>query len=179
MILGLSVAVFTVLHVFLSLLGIGSGLAVVVGILDSKRLPIWTATFLATTVATSVTGFLFHSKGLGPPHVVGLISLAVLVVAIVALYTMKLAGNWRLIYVVTALLALYLNVFVGVVQAFQKIAWLKTLAPKGSEPPFLAAQLAVLGLFVAIAIMGTKRFHPQASVSANPNERTRGKETMS
>lgn len=160
MILGMSTAAFTVLHVTLSLIGIGSGLIVTFGLTSNNRLPAWTATFVTTTAATSVTGFLFHSKSLGPPHVVGFISLVVLVIAIVARYRMKLAGIWRTIYVISAVLALYLNVFVAVVQAFQKIAALHALAPTGSEPPFAATQLVVLGVFVGLAVFGAKRFHP-------------------
>jgi len=113
----------------------------------------WTALFLITTVATSVTGFMFHSKSFGPPHVVGLISLVVLAVAIVALYVYRLAGSWRWIYVVTATAALYLNCFVGVVQAFQKLPFLQPLAPTQSEPPFLIAQLAVLAIFVVLGFL--------------------------
>lgn len=161
MILGMPTATFTALHVAVSLIGIFCGLVVVVfGLMGNRRLPAWTAIFLASTVATSATGFLFHSKSLGPPHVVGFVSLAVLAVAIVAVYRMKLAGVWRLIYVVSAVLALYLNVFVAVVQAFQKISWLKTLAPTGSEPPFAATQLVVLGVFVGLGALAAKAFHP-------------------
>src|ERR1700690_901156 len=119
MILGMSTATFTLFHVILSLVGIGAGLVVVVGMWTGKRLDGWTALFLATTVLTSVTGFLFHSAHFGPPHVIGLLSLVLLVLAILARYSYHLAGAWRWIYVVTAMLALYFNVFVGVVQAFQ------------------------------------------------------------
>jgi hypothetical protein len=159
-ILGLSIGAFTALHVAVSLLGIAAGLVVVFGLIASRRLPIWSALFLASTTATSATGFLFHSKSFGPPHVVGILSLGVLSIAIIALYRMKLAGAWRLVYVVSAVIALYLNAFVGVVQAFQKLAWLKPLAPTGSEPPFVAAQLAVLAIFAGLAILGAKRFCP-------------------
>lgn len=163
MILGLSTAAFTALHVALSLLGIASGLIVAFGLMSNSRLPAWTATFLTTTVATSVTGFLFHSTNIGPPHVVGLISLVVLAVAIVALYSMKLAGHWRLIFIISAVLALYLNVFVAVVQAFQKIAALHTLAPTGSEPAFAATQLVALAAFAGVAVLAAKRFRPHFS----------------
>jgi hypothetical protein len=160
MILGMSTATFTALHVVLSLFGIGSGLIVVFGLMGNRQLPAWTAVFLTTTAATSVTGFLFHSKSLGAPHVVGFISLVVLAVAVGALYRMKLAGVWRAIYVISAVLALYLNVFVGVVQAFQKISALHALAPTGSEPPFAAVQLMALVVFVGLAVLGVKRFRP-------------------
>lgn len=166
MILGLSTAAFTTLHVTLSLVGIASGTIAVCGLVGSKRLSGWTATFLVSTVATSVTGFLFHSKTLGPPHIVGLTSLVVLAVAIVALYKMKLVGAWRRVYVISAVLALYLNVFVGVVQAFQKVPSLKALAPTGSEPPFAAAQSAVLIVFVCLAVLAAKRFRPHVSIDS-------------
>lgn len=170
MILGMSTAAFTALHVALSLIGIACGLVVVWGLCDSRRLPAWAAIFLAATVATSVTGFLFHSKSIGPPHVVGVISLVILTVAIVAIYRMKLAGAWRLLYVISAALALYLNVFVAVLQAFQKIPLLHTLAPTGSEPPLAATQLVVLATFVGLGAIAAKRFHPRDSIDAGRHQ---------
>src|SRR5713101_5438536 len=110
MILGTSESTFTVVHVVLSLIGIGSGALVAIGMLGAKQLPGWTVVFLATTVLTSASGFLFHSASFGPPQVIGILSLAVLAVAILALYFYRLAGSWRWVYVVGALLALYLNV---------------------------------------------------------------------
>jgi hypothetical protein len=163
-ILGLSIGAFTALHVALSLVGIASGLVVAFGLMTSRRLPVWTAIFLATTTATSATGFLFHSKSFGPPHVVGILSLGILAVALTALYGMNLAGFWRWTYVMSAVIALYLNAFVGVVQAFQKIPWLRAVAPTGSEPPFIAAQLALLAASIALAILGAKRFRPPPGV---------------
>ena len=155
MILGMSSASFTLFHVALSLIGIASGLVVVVGMWGAKRLDGMTALFLATTVATSVSGFLFHSARFGPPHVIGLISLVLLVLAILARYSYHLAGSWRWIYVISAVLALYFNVFVGVVQAFQKLPLLQPLAPTGSEPPFVIAQGLVLA-FVAFSVLALK-----------------------
>ena len=157
MILGMSVALFTQLHVYISLIGIASGAIVAFGLLNNRTYPKWTALYLATTILTSATGFLFHSKAIGPPHVVGAISLVVLAVATYALYARQLAGAWRNAYVVTALLALYLNVFVGVVQAFQKIPALHQLAPNGSEPPFAIAQLVVLAAFVLLGYRSLPR----------------------
>ena len=161
MILGMSTASFTILHVVISLIAIAAGLVVVPAMLKNKRVERWTALFLATTVLTSVTGFLFHSASFGPPHVVGVISLLVLAVTIPALYACHLAGAWRWIYVVGAVLALYLNVFVAVVQAFQKLSFLEALAPTQSEPPFLAAQLVVLALFILLGLFAVIRFHPE------------------
>lgn len=160
MILGMSTASFTLLHVIISLIGIASGAVVMWGLWNAKRLGSWTALYLLTTVLTSATGFLFHSVSFGPPHIVGVISLAVLAVTIAALYVYRLAGPWRRIYIGGAVLALYLNVFVGVVQAFQKLPLLHPLAPTGSEPPFAVTQLVVLGLFIAFGIAAMKRFHP-------------------
>ena len=158
MILGMTTSTFTFVHVLLSLIGIGSGFVVVYGLLAGKRLDGWTALFLATTVATSVTGFAFPFDHLLPSHKVGILSLVVLVVAILARYTFHLAGAWRRTYVVSAAVALYLNVFVAVVQAFEKIPALKAMAPTQKEPPFLVAQLVVLATFVGLAILAAKRF---------------------
>ncbi len=161
MILGMSTAAFTTLHVIISLIGIGSGIVVVLGMCQGLRLPRWTVLFLVTTVLTSATGFLFHSP-FGPARVVGLISLIVLAVAIIALYVNHLAGAARWLYIVSAVLALWLNAFVGVVQAFQKLPFLHALAPTQKEPPFFAAQLIVLALFVAIAAIALRRFPARA-----------------
>ena len=125
MILGMSFSTFTTLHVIISLIAIVTGLVALLGMLGGKKLGGWTALFLATTVLTSVTGFLFPLTKLLPSHVVGIISLVVLAAALLALYVFHLDGPWRWIYVVGAVLALYLNVFVAVVQAFQKLAFLQ------------------------------------------------------
>jgi hypothetical protein len=165
MILGMSTSTFTTVHVVISLIGIASGLVVLYGMLAAKTGPLaakrmdgWTAVFLASTVLTSVTGFGFPFHRLEPPHIVGIISLVVLTVAIVARYTMHLAGAWRRVYVITAVTALYFNVFVLVVQAFQKVAALHALAPKGNEPPFAITQLLVLVLFIVLGIKAARRF---------------------
>ncbi len=158
MIFGMTTSTFTAIHVLLSLVGIGSGFAVMYGLLTGKRLNGWTVLFLATTVATSVTGFGFPFDHLLPSHKVGIISLLVLAVAIYGRYARHLAGAWRWIYVVCAAIALYLNCFVAVVQAFLKVPALKALAPKQTEPPFLVAQIIVLALFIVLAIAAAKRF---------------------
>ena len=163
MMLGLSLSAFTTLHVVLSLIGIVAGLVVALGMLGGKRLPVLTAVFLITTVLTSVTGFLFPFHQLLPSHVFGIISLIVLVPALAGVYGFKLEGAWRWIYVATALIALYLNVFVGVVQAFQKLSFLQPFAPTQSEPPFLVAQLVVLSIFLILGFLAMRRFHPQAA----------------
>jgi hypothetical protein len=158
MILGMTTSTFTLVHVLLSLLGIGSGLVVIFGLLTGKRLDGWTALFLVTTVATSVTGFGFPFDHLLPSHKVGILSLVVLTVAILARYVFHLRGAWSRIYAISAVVALYFNVFVLVVQAFLKVPALKALAPKQTEPPFLIAQLVVLVIFIVITILAAKRF---------------------
>jgi hypothetical protein len=160
MILGMSVPAFTAFHVALSLIGLLSGVIVLLGLLNGKSLPGWTALFLVTTIATSATGFLFQSPSVDPARIVGVISLIVLAGAVAALYIYHLRGAWRSVYISTAILALYLNAFVGVAQAFQKIPFLHALAPLGSERPFLVAQSIVLVLFVLAAVFSLKRFHP-------------------
>jgi hypothetical protein len=166
MIIGLSVGAFTTLHVIISLIGLASGVIALVAMLGDRKPGPWTAIFLCSTILTSATGFLFHSAKIGPPHIVGMISLVVLAIAVFALYGMKLKGVWRPLYVVSAIMALYFNAFVGVVQAFGKIGFLKPLAPTGSEPPFLVAQLVVLAAFVALGWMAAKRFHPVLAQAA-------------
>jgi hypothetical protein len=160
MILGMSTSTFTLLHVVLSLIGIAAGLVVVVAMLRLKTVNGWTALFLATTVLTSVTGFLFPFGQLLPSHVVGIISLLVLAIAIVALYGYRLAHAWRWVYVTGAVLALYLNVFVLVAQGFQKVAFLNALGPTPSDPAFIIAQLVVLAIFVVLSVKALKSFHP-------------------
>ncbi len=159
MILGMST--FTFIHVALSLVGIVSGLVVVAGMLKSNLLAGWTLLFLATTVATSVTGFGFHREQLLPSHIVGIISLILLAVAILALYVFALRGAWRRIYVVTAVASLFLNVFVLIVQGFLKVPALHALAPTQNEPPFAIAQGIALIAFIAIGISAARKFHPR------------------
>jgi hypothetical protein len=154
----MNLATYTFVHVALSLVGIGAGFVVMFGLFTGKRLDGWTLLFLVTTVATSVTGFGFPFEHFLPSHGVGVISLLVLTVAILARYTFHLAGAWRWLYVVGAVVALYLNVFVGIVQAFQKVPALKAIAPTQSELPFLLSQLVVMALFVMLAIVAAIRF---------------------
>jgi hypothetical protein len=160
-ILGMSTASYTLLHVLLSLAGIASGLVVMYGLLTGKRLDRWTAVFLTTTALTSITGFGFPFDHLLPSHILAILSLVILALAIPARYTFHLAGAWRSIYVIGSALALYFNVFVLVVQSFEKVPALKALAPTQKEPPFLAAQLVVLLIFATLTIFATVRFHPE------------------
>jgi hypothetical protein len=149
------------IHVVLSLIGIVSGLIVLYGLLTGKPFGSGAALFLGTTILTSVTGFLLPPFGFDPPRAVGLISLVLLAVALAAFYAFHLAGAWRWVYIVTATTALYLNVFVGVIQAFQKLPLLQPLAPTQSEPPFVVAQAVVLLVFIALGALAVIRFHPE------------------
>jgi hypothetical protein len=159
MILGLSIQNFTTLHVVISLIAIAAGLVVVYGMLKSQRMPLLTALFLLTTILTSVTGLLFPIAAFTPALAVGVVSLVVLLGAVLALYAFRLGGAWRWIYVVTAILALYLNVFVLVVQGFQKVPVLHALAPTQSESAFIVAQTVVLIVFLVVGYFAVKHFH--------------------
>ena len=160
MILGLSFQTYTLIHTVISLIGIASGLIALYGMVAGKPLDVWTPIFLASTVLTSVTGFGFPFTQLLPSHVFGIISLVVLAVAIIGLYVFRLSGAWRWIYIAGAVLALYLNCFVGVVQAFVKIPALRALAPTQAEPPFLVAQLLLLVVFIVLGFLAVRRFKP-------------------
>ena len=158
MILGMPTATYTLIHVIISLIASGSGLVVMYGLLKANPLNRWTALFLTTTVLTSVTGFGFPIMQITPAIKLGVVSLIVWAIAIVARYPRHMAGGWRKTYVISASLALYFNVFVLVVQSFEKIPALKALAPTQKEPPFAVAQLAALAIFVALVIFAVKRF---------------------
>ena len=161
MTLGMSLSTFTLVHVLISLLGIASGFVVLYGLITGKSMANWSAVFLASTVATSATGFLFPFEKLLPSHIIGILSLLVLSVAILARYGFRLAPGWRSAYVISSIVALYFNVFVLIVQMFRRIPFLKAIAPTQSEPPFFVAQLIVLAAFVYLAIAATKRFRNQ------------------
>jgi len=160
MVLGMPLSTFTQIHVALSLVGILTGLVVLAGLLQSRLAGGMTATFLATTILTSATGFLFPVKELLPSHIVGIISLVALAIAVYALYSHRLEGAWRWIYAAAAIFALYLNVFVLVAQAFEKVPFLTRLAPTQSEAPFAIAHLIVLAIFIALGARAVRRFHP-------------------
>lgn len=166
MVLGMSLETYTFVHVLISLVGIGSGVMVMYGFLMGRRLDGITGIFLVSTVLTSVTGFGFPFEHLLPSHKVGILSLVILAIAIPARYAFHMAGAWRRIYVVGASAALYLNVFVLIVQAFLKVPDLKALAPTQQEPPFLVAQLVVLVIFIGLTILAAKRFHVEPARAA-------------
>jgi hypothetical protein len=158
--LGMSLNAFTLLHVLISLVGIAAGFIAVTGWLKSDLARNATAIFLAATILTSVTGFLFPFSKLLPSHIVGIISLVLLAFATFALYGKHLSGIWRPIYTITALLSLYLNVFVLIIQAFLKILLLKAWAPTQTEPAFLVAQGSIFLVLLVLTILTTVRFRP-------------------
>ena len=168
MILGMSLATFTLVHVVISLIAIVAGIVVMFGLLGSNPRPGLAALFLLFTILTSATGFLFPFTQLLPSHMIGILSLVLLAIACIALYGMKLSGAWRAVYVVTAMASLYLNIFVFIIQAFLKVGPLHALAPSvpPSEPPFAIAQGLVLVGFVALTVLALKRFYPARNATA-------------
>ncbi len=162
----LGITTFTLIHVVLSLVGIVAGLVVAGGLVAGKRLDGWTGVFLATTVLTNITGFFFPFVTFLPSHAVGIVSLVVLPVAILARYWKQLAGAWRGVYVVGVVLALYLNVFVLIAQLFLRLPALLVAAPTQKEPPFLVTQLIVLVLFVWLGRAALTGYRAEAGAGA-------------
>src|ERR1700733_9078855 len=162
MVLGMSLATFTLVHVIISLIAIVAGIIVMFGMLGSNQMPGLTAIFLLFTILTSATGFPFPFEGFKPSYVIAGLSLVLLLIACIALYGMKLAGAWRWIYVLTALLSLYFNVFVLVIQSLLKIPALAAVAPGNppSGPVFGVVQGMVLGFFILMIIGAIRRFRP-------------------
>jgi hypothetical protein len=156
--MALDLSTFTLLHVVISVVGIIAGLVVLGGLVAGARLPGWTALFLLTTTLTSTTGFFFPASAITPAHIVGALSLVVLAGSLAARYWMKLDRGWRTTYVVTAVVAIYLNTFVLVVQLFAKTPALAALAPTQQEPPFALTQALVLGLFVWLGWAAVRGF---------------------
>ena len=153
--------IYTIIHTLISLVAILTGFVVLFGLLTGNRIDGWTKWFLISAVATTVTGFFFPFHGITPAIKLGIISSVVLVITIYARYAKHLAGTWRWIYVVGASVTLYFNVFVGIVQSFEKIPALKAMAPTQSEPPFKLTQLVVLALFVILTLVAVIRFRPE------------------
>ena len=158
MVLGMSLATFTIIHVAISLIGIGTGLIVLFGLLKGKLLSPWNGIFLLFTILTSVTGFLYPFEKVTPGIILGVLSLIVLAIALFALNAFHLKGGWRTTYVVTAMIALYFNCFVLVVQTFMKVPFFHALAPTGTETPFKIAQLLLLIITIVLITMAAKRF---------------------
>ena len=162
MVLGMSLATFTLVHVIISLVAIATGILVMAAMIGRRTTPVLTAIFLVFTILTSATGFLFPVPQLLPSHVIAIVSLLLLATACVALYALRLSGAWRWIYVVTALVSLYLNVFVLVIQSFLKVPALHALAPSvpPAEPPFAVAQGIVLVFFIIVITGVIRRYRP-------------------
>jgi hypothetical protein len=157
---------FTILHVAISLVAIAAGFVVLYGLLKGDRLDGWTKIFLATTIATSVTGFGFPVDHFMASHAIAILSLIALGVAVYARYPRAMIGGWRATYVISAMISLYFNVFVLVAQSFQKIPALRALAPDGSEPPFAISELVVLVAFIALTVLSVKRFRGLSASAA-------------
>jgi hypothetical protein len=165
MILGMTIAVFTKLHVAISLIAIAAGFLAFFGLLAGRKFPLLNGIFLALTALTSITGFLFPFKGITPGIVIGILSMIVLALAAWARYVGHLAGAWRGTYIISAALALYFNVFVFIVQSFEKAPALKALAPTQTEWPFKMVQLAALVLFVALTVLAFRRYRPALEIA--------------
>ena len=166
LLLGMSLEVFTLIHVVISLIGIATGLVAAFGMIGNKLLKRWTAIFLVTTVLTNVTGLMFPFHGVTPGIILALLSLTVMAPTMLALFQFHLSGVWRWVYAAGAVMGLYFNVFVLIVQSFQKVPALKALAPHGNEPPFAVMQGLTLVAFIVIGVMAVRKFHPQLQAKA-------------
>jgi len=166
MVLGMSLATYTLIHVVISLVAIASGLVVFMGMIANKRMDALTALFLAATVLTSVTGFFFPFEHVTPGIIIGVLSLVVLAIAIPARYAKHMDGGWRKVYILTSAIALWFNLFVLVVQSFLKVPALHALAPTQKEPPFAIAQLFVLVIMVVLTGGAIKRFREEPAAFA-------------
>jgi hypothetical protein len=158
MILGMSLSTYTTLHVLISLIAIGTGFIVLFGLISGRLLSAWNGVFLVTTILTSLTGFAFPNTKVTPGIVLGVLSLIVLAIALVALYVFHLRGGWRRTYAITAMIALYFNVFVLIAQIFEHVPVFHALAPTGTETPFKIAQTLLLVLFAVLISTAAKKF---------------------
>jgi hypothetical protein len=153
---------FTLVHVLISLVGIASGFGVLSGLIGGKLFPRWIDIFMVTTWATSVSGFFFPFQGITPGIIVGCITVIAMGIASYGLYIRRLSGVWCSAFVVGAILSQYLNVFVLLVQLFQKMPVLQEIAPTQTEPAFVLTQLLTLVVFLAIGFLAVKRFRSPA-----------------
>ena len=158
MVLGMSLSTYTALHVILSLIGIGTGFIVLFGLISGRLLSPWNGVFLATTILTSLTGFAFPNTKVTPGIVLGILSMIVLAIALLALYVFHLKGGWRRTYAITAMIALYFNVFVLIAQTFEHVPAFHVLAPTGTEAPFKVAQTLLLVVFAILITAAAKKF---------------------
>ena len=166
MVLTMNLSTFTAIHTALSVIALLSGVVVLIGLLRSQRCPLVTLLYFVTAIATSATGFGFPNTTFTPAEVVGVISLVLLGIAVLARYSYAFAGSARWLYVLGVTLSLYFLFFVLVAQAFSKIAALRVFAPTQSEPPFAIAQGVLLLVFVAITVATVRKFHPKIGYSA-------------
>jgi hypothetical protein len=166
MILGMSIGAYIILHVIISLIGIGTGFIVLYGLINGKLLSPWNTIFLVTTILTSLTGFAFPNTKVTPGIILGILSVIVLAIALVALYVFHLKGSWRRTYAITAMIALYFNVFVLIAQTFEHVPTFHALAPTGTETPFKVAQLLLLVLFAVLISAAAKKFRNPTLASA-------------
>jgi len=153
--------IYTIVHTLISLIAIFTGVIVLFGMIAGKRLDGWTKWFLTTAVLTTVTGFFFPFHGFTPAIGLGIISLPFLAITIFGRYSRHLSGAWRWIYVIGAVICLYFNLFVLVVQLFEKVPALHALAPTQTESPFKLTQLVVVMLSTVLAIVAVIRFRPE------------------
>ena len=158
--------IYTIIHTLISLVAIFTGFVVVFGLLASKRLDVWTKWFLVTAIATTITGFFFPFRGFTPAIGLGIISLPFLALTIFARYPKHLAGPWRWIYVIGTVICLYFNLFVLVVQLFEKVPALHAMAPTQTEPPFKLTQFVVFQVSALLAIIAAIRFHLEPAHAA-------------
>jgi hypothetical protein len=158
MVLGMSLGAYTMLHVIISLIGIGTGFIVLFGLINGRLLSPWNGVFLVTTILTSLTGFAFPNDKITPGIILGILSMIVLAFALVALYLFHLRGAWRRTYAITAMIALYFNVFVLIAQTFEHVPAFHALAPTGTETPFKVAQTLLLLLFIVLISAAAKKF---------------------
>lgn len=158
----MGLAIFTLIHVLISLAGIATGFVVVGGWIGGRHHPGWTKWFLITTVATNVTGFFFPFRGFTPPYTFAILSLLLLAVAIYALSARGLTGPWRKTFVICAAASLYLNFFVLIAQLFLRFPALHQLAPTGTEPAFGITRGIVLVLFVGLGIASVRKFQGES-----------------
>jgi hypothetical protein len=166
MVLGMSLSAFTMLHVIISLIGIGTGFIVLFGLINGRLPSAWNTVFLVTTILTSLTGFAFPNDKITPGIILGILSIIVLAIALVALYVFHLRGAWRRTYAITAMIALYFNVFVLIAQTFEHVPAFHALAPTGTETPFKVAQLLLLVLFTVLISAAAKKFRNPTPASA-------------
>lgn len=157
---GISTDTFLQIHVIISLLAIPAGAVVIYGLLVGALSSGWTALFIILTALTSITGFPLPPFGFDPPRAIGVLLLVLIAIAIAAFYLFHLAGAWRWVFIVAATIAFYLNVFVAVVQAFQKLAFLQPLASAQA-----IVQIVVLVAFIALGAFAVRRFHPKTAAT--------------